>query len=176
MSKIIKGNKAIPFSAKDLHENTINMENFKRQKVYLSFFRKAACPFCNMAIQQLIRHNAKLQEKGINILAFFASSKEEVLQYAGKQNAPFPIIADPDYKIYKKYGVAVSYKGMFKTMLNPKKVFKALTGGHFSLKTTFQDPVIPADFMINEDQEVHKAYYGVDYDDHLEIKELLKWN
>ncbi len=176
MKKLEKGNAAIPFKSKDLDGNIVDLQGFKGQKVLLTFFRKAACPFCNMNLQELIKRNAEFESKGIKVVTLFASSKEDVMKYAGKQNPPFPIIPDADYKIYGKYGVDISYAGMMKSMLNPMQNFKAMTGGFFSLKSMTEDPVIPADFLIDENQNIHRAYYGKDFDDHIPVAEVLAWN
>lgn len=175
MEKIKTGNKAIYFKSSDLNGNSIDLAAYKGKKVLISFFRKAACPFCNMGIQELIKRHSEFEEKGIKVITLFASSKEEILKYAGKQNPPFPIIADADYEIYNKYGIETAISGMLKTMLNPSKVLKAIKGGFFSLRTVVQDPVLPADFLIDENQEVYRAHYGKDYDDHLSIDEILNW-
>ncbi|MEM6319031.1 MAG: peroxiredoxin-like family protein [Bacteroidota bacterium] len=175
MKKLTAADKAISFQAKDLNGSTINLADYKGQKVLLSFFRKAACPFCNLAMQQLIRNHQKFEEKGIKVVALFASTKKEVEKYAGTQKPPFPIIPDADFKIYGKYGIESSYGGMLQTMFNPAKVWKALRGGFFSLSTVPQDPVLPAEILINENQEIHRAYYGQNYDDHLSVAEILQW-
>lgn len=176
MKKLIEGDVAISFKATDLDGNVVDLKDFKGQKLLLSFFRKATCPFCNMGLQQLIRRADELENNGIKIVTLFASSKADVLKYAGKQNPPFPIIPDGSFNIYGKYGVEVSYLGMLKSMANPAKVFKAITGGFFSLRSMVEEPVIPADFLIDENQIIHKAYYGKDYDDHIPISEVLAWN
>ncbi|MFK7970336.1 MAG: peroxiredoxin family protein [Bacteroidia bacterium] len=176
MKKIKTGSTAIPFEATDLHGNAIRLSDYKGQKLLLSFFRKAACPFCNMALQDLIRNHDELEKKGIKVVALFASSKQDVMKYAGKQNPPFPIIPDGDFSIYGEYGVEVSYLGMLKSLLSPVKTFKAMTGGFFSLKTIVEEPVIPADFLIDQDQNIRKAYYGTSYDDHIPVSEVLAWN
>ncbi|WP_375560362.1 peroxiredoxin family protein [Bernardetia sp. OM2101] len=175
MTKITKGSSAIHFSKKDTFDKNIDLKNYEGQKIFISFFRKAACPFCNMRVQELIKRNEDFKKENIQIIAFFASSKEDILKYVGKQNPPFPIIADKDFKVYQKYGIDVSYNGMFKAMLNPKKALKAMFGGFFSLKTMAEDPVLPANFLIDENQNIHKVYYGSDYDDHLPISEILAW-
>ena len=175
MKKLIAGNSAIHFKQTDLNGNRVDLSAYKGKKLLISFFRKAACPFCNMALQELIKSHKALQAHGVQVIVLFASPKEEVLKYAGKQNPPFPIIPDGDFKIYRQYGIEVSYLGMVKSMFNPAKVWKAMTGGFFSLRSTTQDPVIPADFLIDENQEIHTAYYGKDYDDHLAVSEILTW-
>lgn len=128
------------------------------------------------SIRQLLHLATTLEKNNIKVITFFASSKEEVLKYAGKQNPPFSIIPDKDFEIYEKYGVEVSYLGMMKTMLNPFQNFKAMTGRFFSLKTMAEEPVMPADFLIDGSQKVYKAYYGKDYDDHIPVSEILAWN
>lgn len=175
MKQVKEGTSAIQFKANDLNGKVIDLKNYQGKKVLLTFFRKAACPFCNMGLQELIKRHKEFEQKGIQVITFFASPKEEVLKYAGKQKPPFPIIADGDYNIYKKYGVESSYIGMLKSMISPVKTYKAMTGGFFSLKSITQDPVIPADFLIDEHQRIHTAYYGKDYDDHLPISEVLSW-
>ncbi|WP_109434088.1 MULTISPECIES: peroxiredoxin family protein [Aquimarina] len=176
MEKIVENDLLIPFKAEDINGETINLIDYMGQKLYLVFFRKAACPFCNMGVRELIKKHDEFIKKGIKVVALFASSKAEILKYAGEQKAPFPIIPDEKYNIYKKYGIDISYKGMLKTMFNPGKVSKAITGGFFSLKTTFQDPVLPADFLIDEEQNVVKAHYGNTYDDHLPVSKILEWD
>jgi peroxiredoxin Q/BCP len=176
MKKIKEGSAAISFKASDLNGNSINLEDFKGQKLALIFFRKASCPFCNLGLQELIRRYEELENKGIKVVTLFASSKEDVLKYAGKQNPPFSIIPDGDFKIYEKYGVEVSYIGMLKSLFKPVKMFKAVSGGFLSFKSMTEEPVIPADFLIDENQKIYKAYYGKDYDDHMPISEILTWN
>jgi len=175
MKKLESNQTSIQFTSTDIYGKKIDLKNYQGQRVLLSFFRKAACPFCNMAIQELIKRHSEFESKGIKIIALFASTNDDVLKYAGEQNASFPIIADEKYEIYEKYGIGQSYVGMMKTMLNPVKVWKAISGGFFSLRTVPQDPVLPAEILINEDQTVQRAYYGSDYDDHLSVDEILQW-
>jgi peroxiredoxin len=176
MKRLKEGDSIDLFVATDTNRNEIRLKNYEGKKLYMVFFRKAACPFCNMALRDLIINHDEFKKKGIEILAIFASPRAEILKYAGKQNAPFPIIPDSEYKIYKRYGVDISYKGMLKTSFNIKKILKALRGGFFSTKSTFQDPVMPADFLIEENLTVKKAHYGKTYDDHLLVSEVLNWN
>lgn len=176
MNKLKKGTPIIPFETISLNGEKVDIREYKGQKVLLSFFRKAACPYCNMGLQELINKHDELEKRGVKVITFFASSKEDILEYAGKQNPPFPIIPDEEFKIYGKYGVEISYKGMLKTMVNPIQSFKAMTSGFFNLKSMKEDPVIPADFLIDENQNIYLAHYGKDYDDHISISEILAWN
>ncbi|MBI2279812.1 MAG: AhpC/TSA family protein [Bacteroidetes bacterium] len=172
---LLKNDKAIDFIVSDYLNNQVTLSDYKGKKVLLSFFRGAACPFCNMRVRELINNYPKFEEKGIVIIAFFASSKEEISEYAGKQNAPFSIIPDPTLKFYIKYGVEQSKWGMLKTMLNPIKMVNMMTSGFFNLKSSKDKPIVPADFLIDEHQSVHAVYYGKDFGDHMNIEKILKW-
>ncbi len=173
--KLKNKDKAIDFSVSDYLNNQVTLSDFKGKKVLLSFFRGAACPFCNLRVRELINNYPKFEEKGIVIIAFFASSKEEINEYAGKQNAPFSIIPDPTLKFYTKYGVEQSSLGMLKVMLKPIQVMKMMFSGFFNLKSGKDKPIIPADFLIDEHQIIQKAYYGSDFGDHINIQEILNW-
>lgn len=175
MNYLSKNQTAVSFSGTDIFNNIINLDDYKGKKILLIFFRVATCPFCNMALQKLIQNHASFEEKNIQIIGLFSSSKEDILKYAGKQDPPFPIIADPQFKIYKSYKVEVSYGKMIRSMANPINVFKSMFGGFFSLRSMKDKPIVPADFLINENQIIHRAYYGKDFGDHLPISEVLSW-
>jgi len=91
-----KNDKIIDFELTDYLGNRIKSSDYKGQKVYLSFFRGASCPFCNLRVHQLIKNYSKFEANKIQIITFFAATKEEINKYAGKQNAPFTIIPDPN--------------------------------------------------------------------------------
>ena len=69
-------------TTEDYLDNKINLNDYKGEKVFLSFFRDASCPFCNIRLNQIIKNFTIFQEKEIKIIAFFASSKKEILKYA----------------------------------------------------------------------------------------------
>ncbi len=153
MKKLRKKDAAIDFIATDYLGNTIDMTNYKGKKVLLSFFRGASCPFCNMRVNQLIKQYSKFEKNGIHIITFFAAKKTEILHYAGTQNAPFPIIADPNLEVYKKYGIEESSSGMIRAMMNPVKMSRVMFSVFFNMKSMKDRPLIPADFLIDENQK-----------------------
>jgi peroxiredoxin len=173
MKQIKTNDSAIHFIGKDINGIKIDLNNYKGQKVLLAFFRVATCPFCNMSVRDLINGYDELEKNGIKVIAFFSSTQEDILKYAGKQNPPFPIVADPKFKIYNKYGINVSVGGMMKTMINPVKIYKAMTSGFFNLKSMKDKPILPADFLIDENQVVIKAHYGQTFDDHIPVSTVV---
>ena len=175
MARLKKGEKAIEFSANDYLDNNIDLNDYKGKKILLSFFRGASCVFCNIRVNQLITKYPDFKKKGIEIIAIFISSKDEISKYAGKQKAPFIVIPNPSLDLYEKYGVEESYSGLFKALITPSRIINALTSRFFSLHSLKDKPVIPADFLIDENQDIYKAYYGKDFGDHLPIDEILSW-
>lgn len=175
MKKIQKKDNAIQFEATDYLGNKVRLSDYKGKKVLLSFFRGASCPFCNMRLKEMIKRHNEFKEKEIEIITLFTSTKTEIDKYAGKQNAPFIIIPDPELVIYKDYDIEQSKSGMYKAMIKPLKMMKMMTSGFFNTKSLKDEPIIPADFLIDKNQIVYKIYYGKDFGDHLSINEILNW-
>ena len=126
-----------------------------------------------MRIRELILNYEALQKQNMQVLAVFHSTVEEILDYAGKQQTPFPILPDPTFKLYRTYGIESSFWGKFKTMGNLPKIWKMMTSGFFSLKSMGDPDTLPADFLIAENQEILLAYYGQNFADHVPLELLL---
>lgn len=166
---------AIHFECRDYQGKHITLNDFRGKKVLLAFFRVASCPFCNLRVRELIKHHDELKKNGISVIAFFASTAEEIARYAGEQHPPFPIVPDPKREIYRKYRIESAYSGMFKVMLKPLQLIQVMTSGFFNFKSINEEPLIPADFLIDEKQMIYRAYYGQDFGDHLPLEEVFNW-
>ncbi len=171
--RLSTGEKAPEFTVIDYLDSPLSLGDYHGQKVLLSFLRGAPCPFCNLRVRELIRQHDQLFDLGIQILTFFAATPSEIKQYAGKQNAPFPILADPDLRTYLLYGVESSLTGMFKTMIKPRTMLKVMTSGFFNLKSILERPIIPADFLLDENHVISSVHYGGDFGDHLNLGQLI---
>jgi hypothetical protein len=64
----------------------------------------------------LIQRYAAYQAGGLEVLAVFESPRASILEYVGEQDAPFPIIADPEARLYDLYGVETSEDKVAQTM------------------------------------------------------------
>lgn len=168
------GDKAPLFLVEDIKGNRVDIQNYKGKRILLCFFRDASCPFCNLRVQQLIKSNAKFENQNIQILAFFASSTETINKFAGKQNAPFPLIADPDLKVYQMYKVGKSFRAKLKTMFRIKKVAGVMKSEFFNLNSFRTENIVPAEFLISEKHVIERAYYGKDFTDHISLDEIIK--
>jgi len=174
--RLNKGEPAKHFTTKDVFDRYISLDNYKGKKLMLSFYRYASCPLCNLRINQLIQQYNSFHDNGLEMLAFFQSPKESILEYVGKHDAPFSIIADPNRKVYRTYGVESSWIGFFKgSVLKISRLKEAIEKGFKPGRMEGNKALIPADFLIDEDQNIVRAYYGKDIGDHLPIEEIKEW-
>ena len=169
------GQTAPDFEVRDIVGNPFSLTDFEGKKLLLSFYRYASCPLCNLRVHELIERYPDLTAKGLHLLAFFQSSIESIRRYVGKQQAPFPIVADPTHIVYRRYGVETSWTGFFKGSLRLNKVVSATSKGYFPGKMEGKKSLVPADFLIGPDLIVEKAYYGSDIGDHLPIEKINEW-
>jgi peroxiredoxin len=167
---------AKPFEVKDIFDNTIRLEDYRDKKLLLSFYRYAACPMCNLRVHYLKKKYAEWQENGLHMVAFFESAKESILKYVGKQDAPFPIIGDPQLSVYKEYGVESSWPRFFWSMIiKMPTAIKAMFKGFAPGKLENDKALLPADFLVGPDLKIVRAYYGKNIGDHLPVSEIEAW-
>jgi len=141
--------------------------------VLLTFFRHAGCPMCNLRVRELIKAQERLKKYDLKILTVFESPTKSIQRDVGRQNPPFPIIPDPERKLYKLFGVAISWVGFVKIfVVRPKHIFEAIFKNGFIPKFLEATPMMPADFLINKDGTIRMAYYGKDIGDHVPFSDL----
>ncbi|MFL5803235.1 MAG: redoxin domain-containing protein [Roseiflexaceae bacterium] len=119
----------------------------------------------------LIQRYAAYQAGGLEVLAVFESPRASILEYVGKQDAPFPIIADPEARLYDLYGVEISEDKVAQTMSlagTPDVIREAAEHGFVltqELGSNFHR--IPADFLIGPDLMIRRSHYAAYVTDHL---------
>ncbi|MCE5232113.1 MAG: redoxin domain-containing protein [Mizugakiibacter sp.] len=142
-----------------------------RRRTLLCFFRDAACPFCNFRIYELTQHHASLAALGLDIVAVFASSPEEVKRFVARKPRPFRVIADPASSAYDAYGIERSFWRKLKAIATrlPTLLRGLRIVGLAGLDT---NNILPADFLIDENGRVVEAYYGRDAGDHIPFERV----
>jgi len=170
----LKENEQAPsFSLQDMHGNDFDLASPRSKPLLLAFFRYASCPLCNLRVHELIENYEMLKDK-VEIVLIFQSPKEKIAQYVGKQDIPYTVLLNPNKNIYHLYGVENSWLGFAKAWtVEIKKVFIALFKKHY-LPGSVEGEIhaIPADFVIDTDNKIIKAFYGKDIGDHLPLLEL----
>lgn len=143
------------------------------QRFMLSFFRFAACPFCNLRIHELV---SRFDEFGDNftIVALFDSSPENLRRHAQRHHSPFPILADERNVYYREYGIERSLTGTLKgAAIHLPSVLSALfIKGYWPTSFGGNVTTMPANFLVSEDRVIHTAHYGKDEGDHLPFEQV----
>jgi len=141
------------------------------RRTLLSFFRDAACPFCNFRIYELTHHHASLAALGLDIVAVFGSSQGEVVRFVARHPRPFRVAADPVGASHLRYGIERSFWRKLKAVVT--RVPTLLRGlrivGLHGLNT---NNLMPADFLIDEEGRIVEAYYGTDAGDRIPLERV----
>ena len=157
----------------DIHGLPI-MISSRGRLTLLSFFRDAACPFCNFRIYELTNNHAELAARGLDIVAVFSASQADVLRFAGHRPRPFPLAADPTSSAHEIYGIERSLWRKLKAIVT--RVPTLLKGmrlvGLAGLNTS---NLMPADFLIDERGRIVEAYYGSDAGDRIPMERIERF-
>ncbi len=176
--KLTKGQSAIDFTMKDIYGNDFKLSDIKGSKILLSFYRNVNCPFCNRRVHKLMANNLRLKKSGLQIVFMFESSSDKLAKSAFHQGiSPWPLIGDPEKKVYTQYGVESSFLKVASTILYSSfsKVRKETAELNLPEDNDASKYTIAADFLIDEDFNVEKAHYGKHLDDHLDFAEIKKF-
>ena len=141
------------------------------RRTLLSFFRDAACPFCNFRVYELTHHYQSLSALGLDVVAVFGSSQAEVLRFVARHPRPFRIAADPVGQSHARYGIQRSLLGKLKAIATrvPTLIRGLRIVGLAGLNT---NNLMPADFLIDEDGRIVETYYGSDAADRIPLERV----
>jgi peroxiredoxin Q/BCP len=177
--KIQSGMTAPNFKVVDMFGNLVDLQRYCDRKVLLAFFRNSACAICNLRVHQLIQQYSEWSQKGLEIIAVFESPLENMAPYVGQREAPFPIIADPQAKLYELYGVEVSEEKIQRMMSNPETkqvIIHAEEMGFPLIKEEGSNfHRLPAEFLIGPQLNIHQAYYSDTVYEHLSLEAIARF-
>ena len=167
------GDKVGQLRLRALDGAVFDMDQLNGKRFMLSFFRFAACPFCNLRVHELV---SRFGEFGpdFSIVAVFDSPLDNLQRQAGRHQAPFPILADETGVCYRAFAIERSVMGMIKAALLrfPSLLQATLIKGF--LPTSFQGHLatLPTDFLVDARGVIREAYYGKDIGDHLPFERV----
>jgi peroxiredoxin len=168
MNTLTTGNRAPDFTLPDLDGRPVHLADYQGRKVLLIFFRYATCPFCTVRFVRLAQEAQRYAAQGLQIIGVFESGADYIREYLYRRGLPFPVIPDPEGKLFALYGVKKSLPGLLFGMLRLPTLLRALLDPQYRMARP-DGPVtrIPADFLIDENQVIADAYYGSDIGDHI---------
>ena len=160
------GQLAPPFTAETWRDGPFDLEAYRGEKLWLGFYRWASCPLCSLRLHEVIQRYDDIRRAGVRHVAVFQSPADRIELGVGTQDPPFPIIPDPELEHYEAYGVHARFAAMFypRVML---RAMRSIAEGFFSLRMDGPKAMVPADFLIDPEGLVWRAYYGDAISDHV---------
>lgn len=99
------GDKAPDFKVKDQNGAVVSLKDYKGKKVALFFYPEDDTPTCTIEACNLRDNYTLLKQKGIVVLGVSPDDEKKHKKFEAKFSLPYTLLADPEMKIIKKYGV-----------------------------------------------------------------------
>lgn len=109
------GDKAPELNVKDQDGIVHSLADYKGKKIVLYFYPKDATPGCTAQACNLRDNHNQLKKAGYSIIGVSADNENSHIKFIEKQNLNFPLLADTDKELIKRYGVWGEKKFMGKT-------------------------------------------------------------
>jgi len=110
---IKEGQEAPLFKLDSYNAGTIELAEFKGQKVVIIFSRYFGCPICLLDLSILMKRKSEIEDKGVKILYITQSGERVAKEYIEKENIDFPVIPSSKDELYKEYGLGLMTAGAF---------------------------------------------------------------
>jgi hypothetical protein len=139
--------------------------------VHLQFRRFAGCPICKLHLHAIAQRHQELVQANIVEVAVFHSNSTILRQHV--LALPFAVVADPDKKLYREFGVETSLR----SVLDPrawKSILRGLARFGPGREPGESALGLPADFLIGPNGELMACKYGAHADDHWSVDEILE--
>ncbi|MCX6353228.1 MAG: redoxin domain-containing protein [Bacteroidetes bacterium] len=162
--------KAPKFIIKDIHDSTIDLSALKGKKVLINFYRIMDCPVCNIYFHEVQEESDSLKQKGVVIISVYEIPAVHMRRYVKDENFNSIMISNPDGSLYNLYKVRNSWWTNFKNRMAAKKKNYEKSKAHYE---GLSDE-ISGDILIDENGKLRLAYYGKNFDDHINVAEIKK--
>lgn len=176
MARIQAGYRIEDLALPGIQGRVFSTDELLGKRYLLSFFRFAACPFCNLRVHNLV---SQFDEFGENftVVAIFDSGIEELTRTAGRHHAPFPILADEDNRYYRQFAVERSMLGVLKGFVfrMPQLLYAVFAKGYVPLHIGGHVATMPMNALVDEQGVVQYVHYGRDEGDHMPIDAVKRF-
>jgi len=148
----------------------------KASKTALLFLRYYGCTLCQYDIHQIYMHYFDLTAHGGQILIVLQSDPKALADDLKTPEAlPFPIICDPERKLYKEFSIEpAASKAKMADAKVLAKIAKATAAGFKHGAYEGEELQLPAAFVLTPDRKLTYAHYAKTVGDMPEIDELVQ--
>ncbi len=161
-----------PFSA----GHTLAETAARAPKTALVFLRYWGCPLCQYDIHLLAQAHAELTAHGGRLLVVLQSDPAGLAEQLGTADKlPFPIICDPEQKLYKQFVIQpASSMAKMADLKMVGRIIKATKLGFKHGAYESDEQQLPAAFVIDGDRKILYAHYAKSVSDMPDAAELAK--
>lgn len=171
--KLKSGMEAPDIVYHDYLKKEFALSGLRGDKVLLSFYRYAGCPFCQLRFMELSDRYGERTD--LQLVAVFQSPAESIREHAAGNEDTTTVIGDAAERFYKVYGVDFGLRAWVMGIQSAFRYYKSLSRGNKQGQKEGQKNRIPADFLIDEDGILRHVYYGKHMDDHMPIDWIEKF-
>ena len=111
----------------------------------------------------------------MQIVSVWGSTPQDLRTGVGKLHPPYPVLADPEDRIYDQYGLTKSLSGTLDVRNLPVMMQGFKMMGTAALKSDGELLRMPAEFLIDADGRIQEAHYNSYGTDWLPMERVLAW-
>ena len=145
------------------------------RKTVLRFLRYYGCPVCQLELAELIENYDRFEALEVNLFVVMQSAGTVVASALEKEQIPFPLICDPEQKLYHALEIGNVRKFLYPTRRLFQQCLKVLKKGIRHGAYEGNEKQAPAMFILDEDMKVIFAQYGKNYVDIPSIDATIDW-
>ena len=113
-----KGDLAPDFSLLDQNGTQVTLsEQLAKGPVVLSFYRGGWCPFCTLTLRAMDRIRDEVARQGATIMMISPQKQSESIATARRNFLHFPVLADADNVVARRYGVVLKVNAERRALL-----------------------------------------------------------
>ncbi|TKJ23954.1 MAG: hypothetical protein CEE43_01970 [Promethearchaeota archaeon Loki_b32] len=153
-----EGDEAPLFKLDSYNTGSVDLAEFKGQKVVLIFSRYFGCPICLLDLSILMKRKSEIEDKGAKILYITQSGEKVAHEYIQKENIDFPVIPSSKDELYKEYGLGLMTAGAFTKVRSKLKEATKLGIEHGEYEGWEKQG--PGQFVVDEQRKIIHALKG----------------
>jgi len=170
------GDKIEELSLMSIDGKEFNIKDIKDKKIFITFYRFASCPFCNLRINEIVKRYNEFGDD-FEMVAVFDSPLDNLIKQTKKHRAPFWILADEKFFYYKKFSVEQSFiKFLIGTIVRFHRLMLASLKGYIPFTFKGSVSTIPVDILIDKNGVISEVYYGNNTSDHLSFDRIKSFS
>ena len=181
MAKLMKDNIFPDYTVSTQFEDQTTIKKIADGKpLMLMVLRYIGCPSCRYDVHMLQVNFAKFAEKGVSVAVIMQSTPESIRTALKDEPLSFPIICDPEYRIYNDLEVRpakdraemLGDEAALQKFMKKREAIQALGFTHGEYEGIEEQ--LPAFFYMDADLKVLTAHYAKGIGDMPTAEEMLE--